>query len=109
MSDEVLESYVRQLMEGHSRAPEVAVAWQGGEPTLMGLDFFKRAIDFQRKYANPGQRVLNTIQTNGTLLDDAWGEFLKENHFLVGISIDGPRELHDAFRRDKLASRPSTG
>ena len=80
---------------------EVVVAWQGGEPTMMGLDFFRRSIDLEREYARPGQRVLNTIQTNGTLLTDEWGEFLKENDFLVGVSIDGPREMHDAYRVDK--------
>ncbi len=77
------------------------MAWQGGEPTMMGLDFFRRSIELERKYATPGQHVLNTMQTNGTLLDDEWGEFLKEHDFLVGISIDGPREMHDAYRVDK--------
>ena len=101
MAAELQETYLRQLLEAHARAPEVVVAWQGGEPTMMGLDFFRRSIEVQRKYAKPGQRVLNTLQTNGTLLDDAWGEFLKDNGFLVGISIDGPRELHDAYRVDK--------
>ena len=95
------ETYLRQLMEAHARAPEVVVAWQGGEPTMMGLDFFRRSIELERQFARPGQRILNTIQTNGTLLDDEWGEFLKENEFLVGISIDGPREMHDAYRVDK--------
>ena len=82
-------------------APEVVVAWQGGEPTMMGLDFFRRAIELERIHARPGQRILNTIQTNGTLLDDEWGAFLKDNDFLVGISIDGPRAMHDAYRVDK--------
>ena len=101
MAEEIHETYIRQLMEGHARAPEVVVAWQGGEPTMMGLDFFRRSIELERKYATPGQHVLNTMQTNGTLLDDEWGEFLKEHDFLVGISIDGPREMHDAYRVDK--------
>jgi len=101
MSDEVLEAYVRQLLEAHVGSDEVVVAFQGGEPTLMGLDFFRRAVELERQYARPGQKILNTIQTNGTLLDDAWGHFLAENSFLVGISIDGPRELHDAYRVDK--------
>src|SRR5205085_1315050 len=83
------ETYLRQLLEAHARAPEVVVAWQGGEPTMMGLDFFRRSIELERRYARPGQRVLNTIQTNGTLLTDEWGEFLKANEFLVGISIAG--------------------
>jgi uncharacterized protein len=100
MTDELLETYIRQLIESN-RTPEVMVAWQGGEPTLMGLDFFRRSIELERKYARPGRRITNTIQTNGTLLDDEWGAFLKENGFLVGISIDGPREMHDAYRVDK--------
>jgi uncharacterized protein len=101
MAAELQESYIRQLLAAHARAPEVIVAWQGGEPTMMGLDFFRRSIELERAYARPGQRVLNTIQTNGTLLDDNWGAFLRENDFLVGISIDGPRPLHDAYRVDK--------
>ena len=101
MATELQETYLRQLIEAHARAPEVVVAWQGGEPTMMGLDFFRRSVELERRYARPGQRILNTIQTNGTLLDDAWGEFLKEHGFLVGISIDGPRQMHDAYRVDK--------
>ncbi len=101
MAEELQETYLRQLLEAHAREPEVVVAWQGGEPTMMGLDFFRRSVELERRYARPGQRILNTLQTNGTLLDDAWGRFLKENDFLVGISIDGPRELHDTFRVDK--------
>jgi len=101
MAADLQETYIRQLMEAHARAPEVVVAWQGGEPTMMGLDFFRRAIELEHQYARPGQRILNTIQTNGTLLDDEWGVFLKENDFLAGISVDGPREMHDAYRVDK--------
>jgi len=100
MTDELLEMYIRQLVESN-RTPEVMVAWQGGEPTLMGLDFFRRSIELERKYARPGQQITNTIQTNGTLLDDEWCTFLKANGFLVGISIDGSREMHDAYRVDK--------
>ena len=100
MSDEVLESYIAQLIESH-RTDTVTVAWQGGEPTLMGVDFYRRAIALQEKYRRPGMRFENTIQTNGTLLNDEWCEFLRENDFLVGISIDGPRTLHDAYRVDK--------
>jgi uncharacterized protein len=99
MSEEVLESYIRQVIQGH-RSPEVTIAWQGGEPALMGLDFFNRSIALERKYSRPGQRIFNTIQTNGTLLDDEWCSFLHENNFLVGISIDGPRNLHDQLRVD---------
>lgn len=101
MAAELQETYIRQLLAAHARASEVIVAWQGGEPTMMGLDFFRRSIELERVYARPGQRVLNTIQTNGTLLDDDWGAFLREHGFLVGISIDGPRALHDAYRVDK--------
>lgn len=101
MSDEVLENYIRQLIEYH-RTPQVTVAWQGGEPTLMGIDFFRKAIALQEKYKKPGMTFENTMQTNGTLLNDEWCEFFKENNFLLGISIDGPRELHDVNRVDKL-------
>jgi uncharacterized protein len=101
MAAELQETYIRDLLAAHARAPEVIVAWQGGEPTMMGLEFFRRSIELERAYARPGQRVLNTIQTNGTLLDDDWGAFLREHGFLVGISIDGPRPLHDAYRVDK--------
>ena len=100
MSDEVLESYILQLIKAH-RIPQVAVAWQGGEPTLMGIDFYRRAIELQEKYRKPGMTFENTMQTNGTLLDDEWCRFFKENNFLIGISIDGPQELHDAYRVDK--------
>jgi uncharacterized protein len=100
MSDEVLDRYIEQLIEAHS-TPVVTVAWQGGEPTLMGLDFYRRAVEVQERYRKPGLTFENTIQTNGTLLTDAWCEFLKEHHYLVGISIDGPRPLHDINRVNK--------
>jgi len=100
MADDLLETYIRQLLESH-QVPEVNIAWQGGEPTLMGLDFFKRSIEYAEKYRKPDQQILYTIQTNGTKLDDEWCAFFKENNFLVGISIDGPRELHDAYRLNK--------
>ena len=100
MTDEVLEQYIRQLILSHG-ANKVTVAWQGGEPTLMGLDFYRRAIDYQNKYQRPGMTFENTMQTNGTLLDDDWCEFFREHDFLIGISIDGPRVLHDAHRVDK--------
>jgi len=101
MADELLETYVRQLIEAHGTVPEVTIAWQGGEPTMMGLDFFRRSVELAQRHLKPGQRATYTIQTNGTLLDDEWGEFLKEHGFLVGLSIDGPREMHDRFRVDK--------
>ena len=100
MNEETLEAYIRQLIESH-RSSHVTVAWQGGEPTLMGLDFYKKAIDLQEKYQRPGMVFENTLQTNGTLLDDQWCEFFKENNFLIGLSLDGPRALHDAYRVDK--------
>jgi uncharacterized protein len=101
MADELLEEYLRQLIESHSRVPEVTIAWQGGEPTLMGLDFFRRSVELANRYLRPGQRAIYTIQTNATLLDDHWAAFFEEYDFLVGVSIDGPRELHDAYRVDK--------
>jgi uncharacterized protein len=100
MSEATLETYIRQLLESH-RVPEVTVAWQGGEPTLMKLEFFKRSIELVEKYRRPGQTVQHTIQTNGTLLDDEWCAFFKQHNFLVGLSIDGPRELHDTYRIDR--------
>lgn len=100
MSDETLESYIKQTIEGH-QTPEVQISWQGGEPTLMGLDFFRRALEFEKKYKKPGQMIQHTIQTNGTLLNDEWAQFFKENNYLVGISLDGPRHLHDVNRVDK--------
>jgi uncharacterized protein len=99
MSDTVLEEYTRQTIEAHC-VPEVTFAWQGGEPTLLGRDFFEKAMALQKRYCRPGMVIHNTIQTNGTLLDDRWCEFFRKHRFLVGISIDGPRELHDACRTD---------
>ncbi|MCG6955770.1 MAG: anaerobic sulfatase maturase [Gemmatimonadetes bacterium] len=100
MSDEVLEAFTRQYILSQ-RTPEIVFGWQGGEPTLMGLDFFRRAVALQRKHAPPGVRVLNSLQTNGMRLDAEWCAFLREHGFLVGISIDGPAEVHDAYRVDK--------
>src|SRR3974377_220311 len=97
MSDQMLDSYIRQLLETQA-ADEVNVAWQGGEPTLMGLDFFRRSIELVRRYRRPGATVSHTMQTNGVLLDRDWCEFFREHNFLVGLSLDGPRELHDAYR-----------
>lgn len=100
MSEATLEAYIRQLLESH-RVPEVTVAWQGGEPTLMKLEFFKHAVDLVEKYRRPGQTVQHTFQTNGILLDDDWCAFFKQHNFLVGLSVDGPRELHDTYRVDR--------
>ncbi|MGD2049892.1 MAG: radical SAM protein, partial [Chloroflexota bacterium] len=94
MNDEVLELYIKQLIESH-RVDNVTIAWQGGEPTLMGLDFYRRAMTLAEKYRRPNMTFLHTMQTNGTLLNDEWCQFFKEHNFLIGISIDGPRELHD--------------
>ncbi len=100
MADDLLEIYIRQLIEAH-RVPEVQLAWQGGEPTLMGLPFFRRAVALAESYRRPGMTIHYALQTNGTLLDDEWGEFLAANNFLVGISLDGPRDIHDTYRHDK--------
>jgi uncharacterized protein len=99
MAEDVLESYVRQYIEAQP-VPAISFAWQGGEPTLLGVEYFERIVKLQEKYAN-GKQIENTFQTNGVLLDDHWAEFLAENKFLVGISIDGPRQLHDRYRVDK--------
>jgi uncharacterized protein len=101
MADELLEEYLRQLIEAHKQVPEVTIAWQGGEPTMMGLAFFHRSVELAQQYLKPGQRASYTIQTNGTLIDEEWAAFFKENDFLVGISIDGSREMHDAYRVNK--------
>jgi uncharacterized protein len=100
MSDEVLEAYIRQLLATH-QVPDVTIGWQGGEPTLMGLEFFRRSVELAEKHKRPGQRIAHTLQTNGTLLDDEWCAFFKENNFLIGLSIDGPQPMHDAYRTDK--------
>jgi uncharacterized protein len=100
MSEATLETYIRQLLESH-RTPEVTVAWQGGEPTLMKLDFFRKSVELVEKYRRTDQTVRHTFQTNGMLLNDEWCAFFKENNFLVGLSVDGPRELHDQYRVDR--------
>jgi len=96
--DDVLESFVRQYLD----RPDAVVnfMFQGGEPMLMGLDFFRKVLELQRRYARPDQHVTNALQTNGTLLDEQWCDFLARHNFLVGISIDGDRMVHDAYRRD---------
>jgi uncharacterized protein len=99
MPDDVLESYIRQYIEQQD-VPEISFAWQGGEPTLLGVRFFRKVVELQHKYAN-GKRILNALQTNGTLLDEEWGRFLADHQFLVGLSVDGPEDLHDVYRVDK--------
>lgn len=100
MSRKVLREFTRQYLQAQGRG-RVTFSWQGGEPTLMGIDFFKAAFDYQRQYRQPGQQILNTLQTNGVLLDDEWCTFLKGNKCLVGLSLDGPRSLHNAYRVDR--------
>jgi uncharacterized protein len=100
MSEDTLELFIRQYIEG-TTGLQVVFSWQGGEPTLRGLDFYRRVVALQKKYAKANQRIENDLQTNGVLLNEEWATFLKEHRFLVGLSIDGPRELHDAFRVNK--------
>ena len=100
MADELLEIYIKQMIESQ-RVEEVTIAWQGGEPTLMGLDFFKRSVEYAEKYKKPNQTILHTMQTNGTKIDDDWAAFFKKNNFLIGLSVDGPREIHDTYRVNK--------
>lgn len=95
----VLESFIKQKIESHN-TPAVNFAWQGGEPTLLGVDYFRKVVELQQKYSN-GKKIENTFQTNGVLIDDEWCEFFKENNFLIGLSIDGPGELHDKYRVNK--------
>jgi len=99
MSDATLETYVRQFIDSQP-GNDVAFAWQGGEPTLLGLDFFRKAVRLQEAYRGR-KNVSNILQTNGTLLDDDWCQFFTDHNFLIGLSVDGPRELHDIYRVDK--------
>jgi uncharacterized protein len=105
MSDETLELFIKQYIDGVT-GEEVVFSWQGGEPTLLGLEFFRKVVAFEKKHARPGQRIENDLQTNGTLLNEEWCEFLKAHRFLVGLSIDGPREIHDHYRVTK-GGRPT--
>jgi serine-type anaerobic sulfatase-maturating enzyme len=99
MSDEVLEKFIQQKIQSNEFSEESFI-WQGGEPTLLGIDYFRKIVHLQQKYAN-GKKNNNSIQTNGILLDDSWCEFFADNNFLIGISIDGPADLHDKYRIDK--------
>jgi uncharacterized protein len=99
MSDDVLETYIAQYIKSQP-GNAASFAWQGGEPTLLGVRYFRKVIELQARYAD-GKKIDNALQTNGTLLDDEWAEFLAQNRFLVGLSVDGPRELHDHYRVDK--------
>lgn len=100
MDAETLEVLIRDVIAAQPGVPEIHFAWQGGEPTLAGIDFFLRAVALQERYCPAGTTVVNAIQTNGTLLDAQWAEFFAAHRFLVGISIDGPEALHDPLRRD---------
>lgn len=104
MSEELLEKFIKEYIESQTM-PQVMFTWHGGETLMRPLSFYKKAVELQKKYA-VGRQIDNSIQTNGTLLNDDWCKFFKENNFLVGISIDGPQEFHDEYRRDKMG-RPS--
>ncbi|MCP5075549.1 MAG: anaerobic sulfatase maturase [Rhodobacteraceae bacterium] len=108
MPPPVLETYVREMIETSVEAGmrEVGFAWQGGEPTILGVPYFDEIVALQNKYCPQGIKVTNSLQTNGILLDNEWGRFLKDNEFLVGISIDGPKAVHDRYRVDR-AGRPT--
>ena len=98
MNLDTLETIVRKVLEFADRT--ATFSFQGGEPTLCGLDYFRNFVAYQKKYNNKNVAITNCIQTNGVLLDESWAEFLKSNNFLVGLSLDGPQELHDKYRKD---------
>jgi len=100
MSEEMLDTYIRTYIEQHNY-PEIVFHWQGGEPTLLGVKFFRDVVRLQKKYCPKGVTIENNLQTNGTLLNDEWGKFLSKNTFLVGLSIDGPEMLHNAYRTNR--------
>ena len=100
MTDAMLEQLIQQYIAGVT-GTEVVFSWQGGEPTLMGLEFFRKVVALQKKYAKPFQKIENDLQTNGTLINEEWCAFLKEHRWLVGLSIDGPKEIHDHYRVTK--------
>lgn len=97
MDDATLEQHIRQYIEAQN-GEEVIFSWQGGEPTLLGLDFFRRVVELQDRYRKPFQRIENDLQTNGTLIDEQWAAFMGEHRFMVGLSVDGPADLHDRYR-----------
>ena len=99
MSDELLELFIRQYIEA-SEGPEVHIVWHGGEPAFAGLDFYRLALELQKRYLPQGWSCRNNLQTNGVLLDDEWAAFIAEARFDVGLSIDGVEGLHDLYRKD---------
>ena len=105
MSEPLLEEYIRQYISGQ-KADSISFCWHGGEPTTAGLDYFRKAVALQKKYAD-GKEVVNTFQTNGILIDKEWCRFFAENNILVGLSIDGPAYIHDGNRGGAAADRPS--
>jgi uncharacterized protein len=100
MAEEMLERHIRQYIEAQT-GDEVVFSWQGGEPTILSLEFFRKVVSLQERHRKRGQRIENDLQTNGTLLDEEWAAFLKQSNFLVGLSCDGPKELHDRYRYTK--------
>ncbi len=100
IANDILEAFVADHFSGNDTS-EVEFEWQGGEPTLLGIEFFQKVVDLQKKHCPRGKRALNSLQTNGLLIDQRWCEFLRANRFLVGLSIDGPKVLHDTYRRTK--------
>ncbi|KND61370.1 putative arylsulfatase regulatory protein [Candidatus Burkholderia verschuerenii] len=105
MSDDTLDAYVRQYIEATPADHEVVFTWQGGEPTLLGLEFYERAVRLQQRHG-AGRRIANSFQTNGLLIDETWCAFFKEHDFLIGLSLDGPAEIHDEYRVT-VGGRPS--
>lgn len=103
MPETVLEDFIRQTIDAQYRAGSTIIwlLWQGGEPTMLGLDYFRKTVELEKKHAPGGVVIRNAIQTNATLLDEEWATFLRQNEFLVGVSIDGPRKLHDRHRKDR--------
>ena len=100
MPDDILEEYIVQHIDA-SPEPMIRFSWHGGEPTVLGLDYFRKIVELQRKHKSPDQQIINGMQTNGTLLDEDWCRFLAEEGFMVGLSLDGPQELHDKYRLTK--------
>ena len=99
MNEEMLETVIRDYISAND-VSEVQFNWHGGEPTILGLDFYRKAIELEKKYA--GEKIIhNTLQTNATLLNREWARFFRENDFLIGVSIDGPKDIHDKYRKDK--------